>query len=246
MVLLTVSEVLNAVIMSFIVGFIFSDTLAQHLRGVSYHMHHLPGLQKQGFLTTLFSKQELLNIFYATLIVAPAIVFHELGHKFVAMAFGLYATFNAAYPWLALGVLLKLLNFGFIFFVPAYVSISGNAPPLANALIAFAGPCVNALLYWISSYLHEKVSKSIESSHGFGIHNGFETRFGKAVVIKFTARGFKKQSLKKLHDKVLIANALFLSKEINKFLCLFNLLPIPGFDGWHVITNLILAVSKPL
>lgn len=187
MALITISELLNALIMSIIVGFIFSDYV------------NLKRVQHIGFRFR-FSLRDLL---FSSGVVAPAIILHELGHKFVALSFGLQATFNVAYTWLGIGLLLKLFNFGFIFFVPAYVSIIGKTTPLANALIAFAGPGVNILLYWVSSFFMDRT---------------------KGGWLKF----------------------FVISKQINKWLALFNLLPIPGFDGWHVITNLIMAVSKPL
>lgn len=190
---ITFLEVLNALIMSFIVGFIFSDYVS-----VKDYVT-VRGVQNIGF-GFRFSFRDLL---FSSAIVAPAIILHELGHKFVALSFGLQATFHVAYTWLAIGLLLKLFNFGFIFFVPAYVSIIGEPMPLSNALIAFAGPGVNILLYLVSSFFADRIK-------------GKSLRF------------------------------FIISKQINKWLALFNLLPIPGFDGWHVVTNLIMAVSKPL
>jgi hypothetical protein len=44
-----------------------------------------------------------------------------------------------------LAIIAKLTGFGFVFLVPGYVSIIGNAPPATYALIAFAGPAVHGL-----------------------------------------------------------------------------------------------------
>ena len=82
---------------------------------------------------------------YSIMLVAPAILLHEFGHKFVGLYFGLDSTLNAAYLWLLIGVVIKLLRFPFIFFVPAYVSIQG-ASAAQLTLIAFAGPAVNLVI----------------------------------------------------------------------------------------------------
>ena len=128
-------------------------------------------------------------------------MFHEFGHKFTAMAFGLTATFEAAYLWLAIGIVLRLMRFPFIFFVPAYVSIAGTATNAQLGLIAFAGPAVN-LVFWIGSIL----------------------------IIKY-----KKLSPPKLQF-------FHLFKQINMLLFIFNMLPIPGFDGSKVFGALIGAL----
>jgi len=41
---------------------------------------------------------------FAIIITAPAVILHELAHKFVAMAMGLTATFHAWYTGLGIGV----------------------------------------------------------------------------------------------------------------------------------------------
>lgn len=94
-------------------------------------------------------------LWFACLVTAPALILHELSHKFVAMSFGLDATFHAAYLFLGIGVLLRLAHSPFIFFVPAYVAIGcARLPciisPLDSAIIAFAGPAINLALFVIS------------------------------------------------------------------------------------------------
>ena len=135
---------------------------------------------------------------FSVIIVAPAIVLHELAHKFVALGYGLEATFHAAYFWLLIGLALSLMNFPFIFFVPAYVSIAGEAEPLQYALTAGAGPFMNLLL-WI----------------------------GALIVLKYRLVNKKYYPL------------IHLTKQINMFLFIFNMLPIPGFDGSKVFSGLL-------
>jgi Zn-dependent protease len=56
---------------------------------------------------------------------------------------------------------MKLLSFPLLFLAPAYVAISG-ALPMENAIIAFAGPAVNLLLFGVSWFvLKYKVKMSI-------------------------------------------------------------------------------------
>lgn len=132
------------------------------------------------------------KLLLAGAVVVPAIVLHEFGHKFVALGLGYDATFHAAYTWLALGVVLKLLSFPFIFVVPAYVATVG-ASGMDRVLIAAAGPLVNLAIAGVC-YAWFKLGK---------------------------------------HDSTRLT-ILYFSAQINLFLGIFNLLPIPGFDGSHV------------
>ncbi len=135
--MISAREIFEIIIMSLAVGYIFMDLFRLKAR-----------------ITHGFPWRDLG---FAALVTAPALIAHELAHKFVAIASGLQATFHAAYMWLGLGVLLKLLHAPFIFFIPGYVSIGcASAPcnpePLTLALVAFAGPALNLAL-WITSTL---------------------------------------------------------------------------------------------
>jgi len=166
----TLKELFDVLIMTFAVGYIFMDLFRSKL----------VGFDKRAFM-------------FACLVTAPALIVHELAHKFVALSFGLEATFHAAYFWLALGLVLKFLRFGFIFFVPAYVSIGAGiaqVTPLASALIAFSGPFLNFVLFVVSWALLK------------------QRRMKKSTFI-----------------------FLQVTKQINLFLFVFNMLPIPFFDG---------------
>ena len=112
---------------------------------------------------------------------------------------GLFATFHAAYTWLGLGVVLKLVGAPFVFFVPAYVAHSAAALPWQSALIAFAGPGVNLILWLGAAYILKK-SKNLSHTKSVALH---------------------------------------LTSKINMFLFIFNMIPIPGFDGWHVFSGLL-------
>jgi Zn-dependent protease len=138
------------------------------------------------------------KLIFSILIAAPAIIFHEFGHKFVGLALGYKAVFHAAYMWLGIGLLLKLISFPFLFIVPAYVTISGGPDGFSHAMVAFAGPAVNLLL-WLGAWAAIKWGKYSTTT---------------------TA-------------------VLYYTRTINMFLFIFNMLPIPGFDGWSFYTNII-------
>jgi Zn-dependent protease len=186
MVLFTLGELFDMVVMTLVVGFIFSGMFR---KPVSDDYDPLKQA-KHGFFSDDFK--------FAVMIAAPAIILHELGHKFVALSFGLEAVFEAAWFFLLLALMMKIMNFGLIFIVPAYVSIFGRATPLEFSMVAFAGPAINLIL-WLG-----------------------------------TALSLKKKLLPKKYDYLLA-----LTSKINMFLFIFNMLPIPGFDGSKVFMGLI-------
>ncbi len=131
-------------------------------------------------------------------VAIPSLVLHEMGHKFTAMFFGYSAVYHANIFGLMLGVVLKMIEFPFIFFVPAYVSIP--AVPFNKwifAAIALAGPAVNGLLFLLTYVLEPYV---------------------------------------KGQNKLMI---LYLTRKINMWLLLLNLLPIPGTDGSNALNYLL-------
>ena len=186
--LFTFSEIFDILVMTAVVGYIFSGIFK---KPTSYDYDPIKQF-KYGFNIEDFK--------FAAMVTAPAIILHELGHKFVALGFGLQATFKAAYFFLGLGLILKFMNFGFIFFVPAYISILGRATPLEFSLVAFAGPAINLVL-WLGSLAAVK-------------YNLFPKKYNPFLL---------------------------LTGKINMFLFIFNMIPIPGFDGSKVFSGLIQA-----
>jgi len=182
--IITLREVFDIIAMTLLVGVIFSSFF-RFLKKQKYN----PLEVKAGI--------DWESMKMAIIITAPGILFHELGHKFAALGFGIEATFHASYFWLMIGVILSLMNTGIIFFIPAYVSIASSATPLQNTIISFAGPFVNLLLYVMSFLL-------------------------------------LRYNLVKRKNVPLV----LLTKRINGFLFLFNMIPIPPFDGSHVLLGL--------
>ena len=133
------------------------------------------------------------------MIAAPAVVLHELSHKFVAMAFGASATLHAPYGMYAIVILLKLINFPLLFFVGGYVSHTA-LPPIQSSLVAIAGPLINLLLWG-----------------------------GLLFVVKY-------RLVDKRYYKIIVPMA-----KLNMFLFIFNMIPIPGFDGYNFFASLFNA-----
>jgi Zn-dependent protease len=183
--MISASELLDIAIMTVAVGFIFMGLFTQRTgRRFDWKL-----------------------LCFACMVIAPALIMHELAHKFVANAAGLQAEFHAAYLWLGLGVMLRLARAPFIFFVPAYVSISCqaqacNTTPSVLSLIAFAGPAMNLLLFFVAQ-----------------------------IVI--AARGARSRYWLVFWH---------ITRRINLFLFIFNILPIPGFDGFKVLQGLLQAI----
>jgi len=135
--IVTFREVIDIIVMTLALGYIFKDAFLQNVYA------HAAGFNWREF-------------WYAALITAPGVILHEFGHKIVALAYGLAATFHAHYGFLLLGVVLKMLNFGFIFFVPGYVAHSGAANVLQSTLIAFAGPGINLAFWLVARQLYKQ------------------------------------------------------------------------------------------
>jgi len=208
-------EILDMVIMTAIVGYLFMDAFRVPLQQrTSDIIDEYKKLAKnRGF--------DWDSFWFACALIAPSLIVHELGHKFSALAFGLDATFVGACSSTAVftggffnftcvlqlfAVAMKLLGTGFLIFIPAFVSIQGGATPFQHFIISFAGPFVH-LVFWLGAawLLRDK------------------------TIIRTWPQ--KKRMF------------VFFFKQINMFLFFFNMLPIPPFDGWWVFSNLFKVIS---
>ncbi len=172
----TFQEIIDITIMIAAAGFIFMNMLSQQVLG---------GMRRA------FSWHDF---YFACLVAGPAIVLHEIGHKFSALSFGISATLHAPYLWLAAATVLVLIKFPIIFFVGGYVEHAGGTW-LQNSIISFSGPLINLVL-WL----------------------------GALAILK------NKKFSRKINKKYI--PLVYLTKQINMFLFIFNMLPIPGFDGY--------------
>jgi len=190
--LISLREFLDVIAMTAIVGFIFVGFISR------FRQKPVAGFDWKAFWIAAF-------------VTAPAIILHELSHKFVAMGLGFSATFYAAYLFLAIGVVLALFKSNFIFFVPAYVMIgNGEAiPSTAFSIIAVAGPAMNLVL-WMGSWF---------------------------AFSKLRSKYARTRNLPPISARLWLL-ILYLTKQINMLLFIFNMLPIPGFDGFKFYSGL--------
>ncbi len=193
MALISFREIIDIAIMTAALGYIFMSYVRR------------PKTELDFFERTSYFNWE--DFKFAILITAPGIVLHELMHKFVAVFFGLIATFKAFFMGLAIGILLKIFNSPFILFAPGYVEISNPNPlvpvdPLISAATAFAGPFMNLALYFMAGFILNRKNKLTRNQ---------------AVI-------------------------LYMTKQINLFLFIFNMIPIPPLDGSKVFGGIFRAI----
>ena len=177
MVLLNASEIIGILIVTAVVGYIFSGM-------VSFAKQWAVGFDWEAYKL-------------AVIISAPAVILHELGHKFVALALGVPALFQVYWGGLALAVILKFIGSPFLIIAPAYVVTPAAVSDVARFMISFAGPFMNLVLWGVSALLLRQ---------------------------------------KKLPHKQQIG--LIISKKINFFLFIFNMIPFPPLDGFSVARSL--------
>lgn len=145
MAFITLAEIFRIVVMSLALGYIFSGFIPKKAKSIMDYY-------KKSRFSINWEDMKL-----AMIVTAPAVVLHEMGHKFVALALGYHAEFFASYLGLALGVFLKVVGSPFIIFIPGYVDI-GQAPVVQAGIIALAGPIVNLLL-WLTATIIVKTVK---------------------------------------------------------------------------------------
>src|SRR3989338_4841372 len=183
----SLQELIDLVVMTFAIGYIFSDFFKKEPEGDYDPL-------------TYYNKPALWQSIKAgSIIAAPAVVLHELAHKFVAIGFGAQATVQAPYFWYAIVVVLKLMHFPLLFFVGGIVSHT-PLPALQSAMVSLSGPLTN-LLIWLAclAIVHFRLSKRKYFSYLVPI--------GRLKMVLF----------------------------------IFNILPLPGFDGFNFLTSLIRA-----
>ncbi len=210
MALFSIYEFIDFIFISICVGYLFSKYFSQ------FNVFKKPrDYVERYYFGRTFTWSDF---FFSMCIVVPAIILHELGHKFAALAFGYQATFYSALSinkllhgasllqvifeptaiLLIIALIAVYLGGNFLFFVPAYVAFSATATPLQTAIIAFAGPGVNLLL-WLGAKQLIRSRKISQKYVPFAI----------------------------------------ITSKINMLLFIFNMIPIPGFDGSKVLSGLI-------
>ena len=138
MAFISLLEILYLIILTIIIGYIFSGFIR---RPATEHEIYEKIFNWGDFKTSI-------------IVAAPAVILHELGHKFSAILFGLDAVLHIFWEGLGLAIFLKLINSPFLIIAPAYVSISGQATAFQGFITAFSGPLVNLILFlgaWIAT-----------------------------------------------------------------------------------------------
>ena len=179
----SVNEIIDIVIMTLAIGYIFSTFIKRE--------------PSEGYdPIKYFSNNNLIeDIKYGIIVAAPAVVLHEIAHKFAAMSFGAIAILKAPINWYIIVVIMRMLNFPFLFFVGGYVAHS-PLPPLESMVVSFAGPGTNLVMY-LAGYFALK-------------HKKIPRKWVRTVEI---------------------------STRLNLFLFGFNMIPLPGFDGFNLIKS---------
>ncbi len=131
--LTTESEIFNIIITTLVIGYIFSAYIPLEL--------------------SFFKKGKYQQLKFAMLLSAPAIILHELGHKFASVAFGIPAYFEIWWVGIVIALFLRFVGSPFMIIAPGYVGIQGSTSDVSMMIIAFAGPLINILLYFLSGYL---------------------------------------------------------------------------------------------
>ena len=176
-------EIIDMIIMSLAIGYIFSGYLKRSMQENYDPLKH-------------YNNKLWEDIKYAAIAAGPAVVLHELAHKFVAMAFGAKAILFAPYGFYLLVIILKAIGFPFLFFVGGFVMHS-PLPAIPSAIVSIAGPLMNLIMWYLL---------------GIGMKNGM---------------------IQKKYYYIAIHLA-----RISIFLAIFNMLPIPGFDGFNFLSSL--------
>ena len=120
MAIISFLEIIYLIITTLIVGYIFSGFIK---RPEKKHDDILKRYEKRKFL-------DWDAIKFGAIVAGPGIILHELGHKFLAMYFGLSAVYQVFWFGLGLAVILKMLNSPFLILAPGYVEIFARSGDL--------------------------------------------------------------------------------------------------------------------
>jgi Zn-dependent protease len=195
MFIIDIVEILEIFATSLVLGYLFSHIIRAPVRGLKNYL-------------SVNRFWNWADVKYSMLVVSPAIVLHEFGHKIAAISMGFPSRFHGILTgggivWIgaAVGLVIRLIGWPFIFLIPGYVapayegawaSISAGQ----MSLIAFMGPAVNLALF-LTFWILLKVDKWPQYARFFHI-----------------------------------------SRLINGFLFVLNMLPLGPLDGAKVFSGL--------
>ena len=107
---------------------------------VAFAILYSGGIASQNFIIMDFF--ELLLI--AGVTVGLGFLLHEIGHKFMAQKYGVWAEFRANTTMLGLAIIMSF--FGFIFLAPGAVMMKGHVGNSRLGRVAMMGPLINIIL----------------------------------------------------------------------------------------------------
>ena len=164
------------------------------------------------FISTL--REDPVLFFIITFVVVFSICLHEFFHAWTALKLGDATAADRGHltlnPLRQMGVMsiVMFLLLGFAWgAVPVNPGVLRARSRHAPAIVAAAGPATNFGLFLI----------------GFFFYGFLATRI--PALVENKAAG-----------TTILQIFLYLG-VYNAFLCIFNLLPIPGLDGWNILTN---------
>jgi len=171
------------------------------------------------FIARAFTEPK--TFFMITLVVVFSICLHEFCHAWTALQFG--DTTAADRGHLTLNPLKQMGPVSIIMFL--ILGFAWGAVPIdtyvlrarnrhAAAIVALAGPAANFVLFLI----------------GFFFFGFLQTRISYLIENEAAAQA--------------IVQMFAYLGAYNAFLCIFNLLPIPGLDGWAALTEYVPRLNR--
>ncbi len=153
-------------------------------------------------------------LWFAAMITAPAIILHEFGHKLTALSFGFTSTLHAACSTANIASGAGFFDFYCgLTIVTIFMKILG---------IGF--------LFFIPAFV-ETVGSATVLEHTLIAFAGPIVNLTIFLIALIILKTNKNLSLKTI-------NFLTLTKNVNIFLFVFNMIPIPGFDGFSVFKGI--------
>ena len=205
-------ELVDMVVMTAVIGYLFHDTF-RHPEKRRDVLERYQRPRVGGI--------EMQDFLWAAMLIAPTILLHELAHKFTALSFGLDATFHAACSSANL-----VTGAGFLDFYCGFTIVAVLLKAAGFGFFLFVPGFVS--VSGNATYLQS----AVVALAGPLVHLVFW--LGAAHLLK------DKRFVKRLSYKRRVY--LFFFKQINMFLFILNMIPIPGFDGFNIIYNLIRGV----
>ncbi len=221
-----------------------------------------------GILSLLQSgdtKSALIILLYQIPAVLIALTLHELGHGYAALRCGDPTaqmmgrlSFNPIRHLDPFGTLVMFL-FGFGWARPVPVN-SRNFKHFRrdDLLVSIAGVTVNFLLFFVSMWLIALVNELMwaketwtlgplatrEQFLRFDSYNFISVLSGSGIIYAAPAdQGFyvaQAAPFLKIPWLMYVQRFLMFFSSLNLSLCIFNLLPIPPLDGYHVVNDVLL------